>query len=141
MSDDETDAGGQGPDRHQAQLRIMGFAKTFSLIDPDIEAEPALISRIRTIVDHIPEHTLSDLLDNIDRAHQAGRPSIAGFSTAHGISQAESRLLASLVDGGSVGSHARDAGISINTARTHMRRLLEKTGASNQLDLLRRYFA
>lgn len=141
MSDDETDAERIEPDRHEAQLRIMGFAKAFSLIDPDIEAEPAMIRRIRQIVDHIPGRTLADLLDNIDRAHHASRPSIAGFSTRHGISRAESRLLASLVDGGSVGSHARDAGISINTARTHMRRLLEKTGASSQLDLLRRYFA
>ena len=47
----------------------------------------------------------------------------------YGFSPAESRLAAHLVDGRSLRKSAADLGVTMNTVRTHLRHLFEKTGA------------
>jgi len=120
--------------------RVVELARSMSLIDPDVETDPAMIKRVREIAEKIPAATLRDILAVMDDASARGQPDITSFCARHGISVAEERLLASIVDGKTVADHAASKAISINTARTHMRRLLEKTGASNQVDLVRLYF-
>jgi DNA-binding CsgD family transcriptional regulator len=49
-----------------------------------------------------------------------------------GLSPVQSRVALAVSDGKSLVEVAADFGISLNTARTHLRRIFEKTGVSNQ---------
>lgn len=140
-NDEQAGAASEAPDRNKARQQLAQFARTVSLIDPDATADPAVMKRIGEILDFIPARTLADLLENVASAQRRAPLSPEAFCQAHAISLAEGRLLESLLAGLTVTDHAGNAGISINTARTHMRRLLEKTGSASQADLLRRYFA
>ncbi len=50
------------------------------------------------------------------------------FARAHNLTHAEERLLALLCEGGGVLAAAERAGCALNTARSHVRGLLKKTG-------------
>lgn len=54
-----------------------------------------------------------------------------------GLSAAELRVLEALLEGRSPGEAAEALGVSITTVRTHIQRLLAKTGTSRQVDLVR----
>ena len=54
-----------------------------------------------------------------------------------GLTPAEVRLCIALVKGKSVEEYAREAGISSNTARTHVKRIYSKTGVRRQSELVR----
>ena len=54
-----------------------------------------------------------------------------------GLTPAEARLCIALVKGKSVEEYAREAGISSNTARTHVKRIYSKTGVRRQSELVR----
>jgi DNA-binding CsgD family transcriptional regulator len=53
-----------------------------------------------------------------------------------GLTPAEIRLSIALVKGTSVEEYAEEAGISSNTARTHVKRIYSKTGARRQSELV-----
>jgi DNA-binding CsgD family transcriptional regulator len=54
-----------------------------------------------------------------------------------GLTPAEIRLCIALVQGKTVEEYAHDAGISSNTARTHVKRIYSKTGVRRQSELVR----
>jgi DNA-binding CsgD family transcriptional regulator len=55
----------------------------------------------------------------------------------YGITPAQMRLVGLIVDGHDLVEAARQLSISINTARTQLRRMFEKTGVSSQATLVR----
>lgn len=55
----------------------------------------------------------------------------------YGLTAAETRLLDALARGQALGEIADAAGISVHTARTHLKRVLSKTGTHRQGDLIR----
>jgi DNA-binding CsgD family transcriptional regulator len=55
----------------------------------------------------------------------------------HGLSPAEARVAAEVLEGGSLPDVAERLGISRNTANTHLKRVFEKTGTQRQADLVR----
>ena len=55
----------------------------------------------------------------------------------YGLTPSECRLVQSLLAGQSPTEHAEQAEIGIRTARTHLSNVLSKTGARNQIDLIR----
>ena len=55
----------------------------------------------------------------------------------YGFTPAESRVAAQLMQGEGVEEAAKDLDVSLNTARTHMRHLLEKTDTHSHRELLR----
>ena len=61
----------------------------------------------------------------------------AVIAQLHGLTPAEARVAAALVKGDTLAQYAEQAGCSEDTARTHMKRILDKTGASRQADLVR----
>jgi DNA-binding CsgD family transcriptional regulator len=63
------------------------------------------------------------------------------LQNAFGLTRAEALLLAALVTGESVSDHARRLGISVETARTHLKHVLNKTGHHRQVDLVRTVLA
>jgi DNA-binding CsgD family transcriptional regulator len=55
----------------------------------------------------------------------------------HGLSPAEAKVAAEVLEGGSLSDVAERLGISRNTANTHLKRVFEKTGTRRQGDLVR----
>jgi DNA-binding CsgD family transcriptional regulator len=61
-------------------------------------------------------------------------PSIAHV---YGLTPAEARLLNALIEGKRLSEYAKETGITLNTAKTYLRQLFDKTGSARQADLLR----
>ncbi|MBI3707469.1 MAG: helix-turn-helix transcriptional regulator, partial [Proteobacteria bacterium] len=59
----------------------------------------------------------------------------------YGLTSSEARLLRALVDGKRLMEHAEDAGITLNTAKTHLKQVFAKTGSRRQADLIRKFLA
>src|ERR1700731_710353 len=55
----------------------------------------------------------------------------------YGLTRAEARLLEALVRGERVGTYAKNAGITLNTAKGYLKHLFSKTPPRRQSDLLR----
>lgn len=53
-----------------------------------------------------------------------------------GLTRSEARLVQSLTGGSSLEEGARSLGISVNTARTHLKHIFHKTGAKRQSELI-----
>lgn len=53
-----------------------------------------------------------------------------------GLTQAETRLASALFRGDSVEAYAKEAGISVNTARWHVKQVYAKTGVKRQTELV-----
>ncbi len=120
----------------EARAALPGLIRDSGLFDLDYDNEE--ITRMKRIFEHLPDQTVLNLSKRLGSLSAEKQPDFEAFSTQFGISSAERKLLESLVDGLTVVAHAEKAGISVNTARTHMRRLLEKTGSTGQLDLIRK---
>ena len=67
----------------------------------------------------------------------AGRPDAALLEQLLDLTPAEARLAASLIEGKAVHEFAEEAGVSLNTARTHLKNVFLKTGVSRQSELIR----
>jgi DNA-binding CsgD family transcriptional regulator len=104
----------------------------------DLDYDPPELARMAQIIQHLPDQTVVDVSGRLQALGAEKQPDFALFSKQYGISPAERKLLESLVAGLTVVAHAGKEEISVNTARTHMRRLLDKTGSSGQLDLMRK---
>jgi DNA-binding CsgD family transcriptional regulator len=61
---------------------------------------------------------------------------LAGIADAFGLTPAETRLLGRLVLGGSIDAAASALGVAKPTVKTHLARILSKTGTRRQTDLL-----
>ncbi len=64
-------------------------------------------------------------------------PSEGTLTRRYGLTPAESRMVACVVGGATVGATAGHLGISLNTARTHLKRAMAKAGVSRQAELVR----
>ena len=54
----------------------------------------------------------------------------------YGLTRAEVNLVQTLVGGCSLEDGARELGIALNTARTHLKHIFHKTGAKRQSELI-----
>ena len=54
------------------------------------------------------------------------------------LTAAEARLVAALLPGGSLNSYAEASGVTLNTVKTQLKQVFEKTGEHRQADLVRR---
>jgi DNA-binding CsgD family transcriptional regulator len=72
----------------------------------------------------------------MDPARSCGSNDLSVART-YGLTRAESRMVAHLVGGATVSATADHLGITLNTARTHLKRAMAKTGVSRQADLVR----
>jgi DNA-binding CsgD family transcriptional regulator/PAS domain-containing protein len=62
---------------------------------------------------------------------------LKGFAKVHGLSPAEARMTNLLLEHTSLPPVSQALGVSINTVRTQLRAVLEKTGAKRQAELVR----
>ena len=101
-----------------------------------VRDEPLWKARITALAGKLPEEVITQLTTRLRAARVAERADIARFAQTFHLTVAETALLISLANGYSVPKHSRDNGISGNTGRVHMQRILEKTGANGQLGLI-----
>jgi DNA-binding CsgD family transcriptional regulator/PAS domain-containing protein len=73
----------------------------------------------------------------IAEPEQAVEPDPESLAALLDLSPAEARLTAALVSGKTIQQFAKEAGVSITTARTLIGRTFSKTGSSRQADLVR----
>lgn len=103
----------QLPVQHGASCLDLAMA---TLHDGDLPT--VLVARVRC-----PRHAESNALE--------------AMCVALGITAAERRVYAALLAGDTPTSYAKANRVSLNTVRTQIRLLLEKTGCTRQLDLVR----
>jgi DNA-binding CsgD family transcriptional regulator len=72
-----------------------------------------------------------------DPERQSG-PSEEGLRALYDLTQAEARLVVAICAGETLASYAAAAGTSLNTVKTHLKHVFEKTGETRQADLVRR---
>jgi DNA-binding NarL/FixJ family response regulator len=68
------------------------------------------------------------------------RSHIPQFAALHGLTPAETKLLNGLSHGQTVADYAKEQNISVNTARVHKQRILEKCAVRSQIGLLEKLF-
>jgi DNA-binding CsgD family transcriptional regulator len=97
-----------------------------------VENIPGL-TRVAWVLAEDQKHALvllDDLRPLASRIGQAAR--------IYELSPAQSRLALAVAEGRSLPEFAAEAGVSLNTARTHLRRVFAKAGASSQAELVAR---
>lgn len=73
----------------------------------------------------------------LDLAESPPAESLRAFADLFGLTQAEFRVIALMIEDYSPGSIAEHLGISLPTVRTHLQRIRQKTGTRRFTDLIR----
>lgn len=128
VEDDGDDDGIEQAIEAISRMRLAGMP---------IRSEPVWKDRLAEIARNLPKDILRDIAYRYSRRLGNDLVDYQSFAERHGLTRAEARIVESIVEGLSVAEHAEAHGISVNTARVHMQRALEKTGAARQTDLVR----
>jgi len=113
------------------------LAEQFELNSDRLRHNPAWQQRLQDIIEFLPNHVTADLITRMQKLTQDQAANTYAFAQLYGLTNAEEKLLVSLAAGLSVPDHAKKMGISVNTGRVHMQRILDKTAASGQLYLMK----
>ncbi len=116
---------------------FVELVKHFALSDDFLSDNSVWPERLQEIATFLPKELTSDLVDRMRTIAHEQSADIEAFSRIHDLTKAEEKLLISLAAGLSVPAHSKKLGISVNTGRVHMQRILDKTAASGQLDLMK----
>lgn len=77
----------------------------------------------------------------ISDSEASTRPSVDHLRVVYGLTPAEARLTALVVEGHGVSAVAAELGVSANTAKYHLKTVFEKVGVTRQTQLVRRVLA
>jgi DNA-binding CsgD family transcriptional regulator len=77
----------------------------------------------------------------LSEAGAASPPAADALERVYDLTPAQARLLRALIDGKRLADYAGEAGLSMNTVKSHLRQIFEKTGENRQADLIRRVLA
>ena len=116
---------------------LLVQAMELGLLDEEILAEASQIKRLNQAVGNLDDSLYQQLHVRVKAEADRKLGRLDSFAEEYGLTEAELALLLSLCQGLSSVEHANKKSISKHTARTHMQRLREKTGASRQTDLVR----
>ena len=125
----------------RARADIPSLLNALDLSYLDLANEPERLNRLKVIADNLPDNFVVGLANRLQHESDKIAHNPQGFFEEYHISPAEAGLLKSLAEGKTVTEHAKGKNVSVNTVRTQIRRLLEKTNASNQTDLVRVYLS
>ena len=103
-------------------------------------------SPLSVLVAPVRDQAMADLHPGSLAMLLIGRRELSGveevaLGRSYGLTPAEARLLAALVDGERLPAYARRHGIAVTTAKTHLNALFDKVGERRQADLIRRAVA
>jgi DNA-binding CsgD family transcriptional regulator len=123
----------------EARADIPSLLSDMKLTYLDLNNEPERINRIKEILKTLPDRDVVGLANRLHHEKNQMTHNPDDFFETYNISPAEADLLENLANGISVTDHAVGKKVSVNTVRTQIRSLLEKTNASSQTDLVRMY--
>jgi DNA-binding CsgD family transcriptional regulator len=103
------------------------------------EGRRPLLVQVNGIRDSVSQWGVGAVVSIVDLAPYSPA-SFDTFATSHRLTVAETRVLRQVVAGKSLTAAAQDLHISEPTARTHMSRVLDKTGTKRQTELLYLFF-
>lgn len=128
---------GKKPTSQELSTKFIELADKISLAEEPLAENKIWQDRMREVIDHLPSPIVSNLVERMQIAARDECADTQYFAKIHGLTPAEEKLLISLSDGLTVPEHANNLGIAVNTGRVHMQRILDKTSASGQLDLIK----
>ena len=109
-------------------------ASAFIRADREAGRKPVIIVSLPRLDHNDHRRSFHIILKDLERRHTA----LAGdFAVALDLSAAEGRLVQALAGGLSLEQASCEINISINTARSYLKAIFEKTGARRQADLVR----
>jgi DNA-binding CsgD family transcriptional regulator len=114
-------------EQHIESVRSFEYAQTY----------PHMPNRLRGVVDWLDKNLrvagFGFILERVDSRVAEIQEKWAG---KYGLTPAEVRLMAHLVNGGTIASYAKDRGLSRNTARNQLQSAYCKTGTHRQAELV-----
>ncbi len=128
---------GKKPTSQELSAKFIELADKIRIAEEPLAENKMWQDRMREIIDYLPPPIVSNLVERMQIAARDEYADTQYFAKIHGLTPAEEKLLISLSDGLTVPEHAKSLEISVNTGRVHMQRILDKTGASGQLDLIK----
>ncbi len=124
--------------KRPAEADILALAGQLEIDGVSLDSDPLWRARLARLVAQMPDDVTTDAVARMRHALGGKMIDFDHFAAMHSLTPAENDLVRSVAKGHSVPEHARKMGISGNTARVHMQRVLSKTGARRQTDLLRK---
>lgn len=129
-------------DREAEIEKLVARFSRMSIAGVPLSAEPLWAERLHEIAAWLPDNVRHEMTSGLGRfPNGPASADLEEFADRHGLTPAETRLVESVALGLTVAEHAANRGISVNTARVHMQRVLEKTGARRQARLIRMLLA
>lgn len=114
----------------------MNAGGTLNMVPSDGSSTRLFVSPLPR--DHLPCGTAAPAVLILAGApDSARRPAADELCRYFGLTRAEGQLLAAVLEGADLRTYAGRRGVSIETARTHLKRVLGKTGHHRQIDLVR----
>lgn len=113
---------------------VEDYLKTRADMRGFAERNPAVVDRLGQIVRWVDANLRASgyKLSVEELAPRGGN----GWETRFGLTPAEARLAAHLIDGGTTASYADEHGLSPHTVRNHLRSIYAKTNTNRQVSLL-----
>ena len=122
---------------NDSRAKLLSLLKNVSIDGMELSEYDSWESRIASILAGLSDEDIAGMTSRLSASLGHTDATIELFAREHGLTPAEQLLLESISEGLSVPEHADRQNIAVNTARVHMQRVLEKTGARRQTDLLR----
>ena len=120
--------------RGSGGLRRYDCGSVFIRADREAGRKPVIVVSLPRLDGDDHRHGFHIILKDLERQHTA----LAGdFAAALDLSAAEGRLVQALAGGLNLEQASGEINISINTARSYLKAIFEKTGARRQADLVR----
>jgi DNA-binding CsgD family transcriptional regulator len=85
----------------------------------------------------LTQSSLSDLMLVVIDPELSAAPPVEALKALYGLTDAEARLTCGLLEGARLEDYADRVGISMNTARTHLKSVFAKTDTDRQSELMR----
>ena len=119
------------------EAELMAFLELLELNGERLSEVPEWHQRMQEILAQLPDDVVTGFANRIRRADGPPVANYQAFADDFDLTPTETKVLAALSQGLSLKQYAAKNEISFNTARVHCQRILEKTEAQSQTDLLR----
>lgn len=106
-------------------------------IDRGAGRRPLQVWTVPLPTDPLVRTSQSDVMAVVIDPELSTAPPIEALKALYGMTEAEARLTCGLLKGARLEDYAEGAGISMNTARTHLKSIFAKTETTRQAELIR----
>jgi DNA-binding CsgD family transcriptional regulator/PAS domain-containing protein len=136
-------SGAQDADTARLQRALRDGSGELCALSRPSSRKPLIVRAVSTdpaTVDPLQEIAPTETLLFVRDPDKGAENDFERIATALGLTRREARLAALLADGRSVAEAADETGITIGNARTHLKRIFNKTDTHRQAELVRLLF-